>query len=84
MLPSFLKGKDTKNIGGAGKKDNFIYRKLGKTGLELPIVSMGVMNAENPNLVGGCAGCWNRAPGYGAWIPGGQKRRHDRQGCQGS
>ncbi|MBN1271489.1 MAG: aldo/keto reductase [Candidatus Aminicenantes bacterium] len=29
----------------------FIYRTLGKTGLKLPIVSMGVMNANNPNLV---------------------------------
>jgi aryl-alcohol dehydrogenase-like predicted oxidoreductase len=28
-----------------------IYRTLGKTGLKLPIVSMGVMNADNPNLV---------------------------------
>jgi len=28
-----------------------ITRKLGKTGLELPLVSMGVMNADNPNLV---------------------------------
>ena len=29
----------------------FIIRTLGKTGLKLPIVSMGVMNADNPNLV---------------------------------
>ncbi|MBN2348321.1 MAG: aldo/keto reductase [Bacteroidales bacterium] len=28
-----------------------ITRKLGKTGLELPIVSMGVMRSDNPNLV---------------------------------
>jgi uncharacterized protein len=26
-------------------------RKLGRTGIEVPIVSMGVMNADNPNLV---------------------------------
>jgi predicted aldo/keto reductase-like oxidoreductase len=51
MLPPFLNGKDTKSINRSGKKDNFIYRKLGKTGLELPIVSMGVMNSDNPNLV---------------------------------
>ncbi len=30
---------------------NFMYRTLGKTGIRLPIVSMGVMNADNPNLV---------------------------------
>ena len=28
-----------------------IYRTLGKTGMKLPIVSMGVMNSDNPNLV---------------------------------
>ena len=28
-----------------------VRRVLGRTGLELPIVSMGVMNADNPNLV---------------------------------
>jgi predicted aldo/keto reductase-like oxidoreductase len=28
-----------------------IVRKLGNTGIELPVVSMGVMNADNPNLV---------------------------------
>ncbi|UCH15474.1 MAG: aldo/keto reductase [Bacteroidales bacterium] len=28
-----------------------ITRKLGNTGIELPIVSMGVMRADNPNLV---------------------------------
>ncbi|VAX25588.1 hypothetical protein MNBD_IGNAVI01-1141, partial [hydrothermal vent metagenome] len=33
------------------KKPKTITRKLGRTGLELPVVSMGVMNADNPNLV---------------------------------
>lgn len=28
-----------------------IYRTLGRTGIRVPIVSMGVMNASNPNLV---------------------------------
>jgi predicted aldo/keto reductase-like oxidoreductase len=28
-----------------------IYRTLGKTGIRLPIVSMGVMNANNPELI---------------------------------
>jgi len=32
-------------------KDSIITRKLGKTGIEVPVVSMGVMNAENPHLV---------------------------------
>lgn len=30
---------------------SIIRRKLGKTGLEVPIVSMGVMNADNPAVV---------------------------------
>ena len=33
------------------KKGGFIYRKLGKTGVTLPIVSMGVMNSDNENLI---------------------------------
>jgi len=28
-----------------------IYRTLGKTGITLPVISMGVMNSDNPNLV---------------------------------
>ena len=42
-----------------GKFDTFhpvrskeiIYRTLGKTGLRMPIVNMGVMNADNPEIV---------------------------------
>lgn len=33
------------------KKKTIIKRKLGKTGIELPIVSLGVMRADNPALV---------------------------------
>ena len=32
-------------------KSEIKYRILGKTGIKLPIVSMGVMNASNPNLI---------------------------------
>jgi predicted aldo/keto reductase-like oxidoreductase len=31
--------------------NKFVYRVLGQTGLRLPVVSMGVMNADNPALV---------------------------------
>jgi len=34
-----------------GPNKKIIYRTLGKTGIKLPIVSMGVMNSDNPNLV---------------------------------
>jgi len=33
------------------KKCKIIYRTLGKTGIKVPVISMGVMNADNPNLV---------------------------------
>ncbi|MFO7655955.1 MAG: aldo/keto reductase [Bacteroidales bacterium] len=33
------------------KRNTIIYRKLGNTGLELPIVSMGVMKSDSSNLV---------------------------------
>ncbi len=39
---------------GGGMKEvdkKIITRTLGKTGIELPVVSMGVMRADNPNLV---------------------------------
>ena len=32
------------------QEKNVIYRTLGKTGIKMPVVSMGVMNSENPNL----------------------------------
>lgn len=46
VLPSVLKSEEKP----AGKR-KFIYRTLGKTGIKLPIVSMGVMNSDNPKLV---------------------------------
>lgn len=36
-----------------GKPEKMIYRTLGNTGITLPVVSMGVMNANNPGLVRG-------------------------------
>jgi len=35
----------------ATREPTVLRRRLGRTGLELPIVSMGVMNANNPELV---------------------------------
>lgn len=34
-----------------GRREGFIYRTLGRTGVVLPVVSMGVMNSDNPELV---------------------------------
>ncbi len=33
------------------EKGEIIYRTLGKTGLKIPIVSMGVMNSNNPEII---------------------------------
>ncbi len=33
------------------KEQKIIYRTLGKTGIKLPAINMGVMNSSNPNLV---------------------------------
>ncbi|MCK4464651.1 MAG: aldo/keto reductase [Bacteroidales bacterium] len=40
-----------KNKKQESSDQNFIYRNLGNTGIKLPIISMGVMRADNPNLV---------------------------------
>ncbi len=37
--------------GTKPENNKMIYRDLGKTGLKLPVVSMGVMRSDNPNLV---------------------------------
>ena len=44
LLPGFSSKLETKN-------SKIITRKLGNTGLEIPVVSMGVMRADNPNLI---------------------------------
>ena len=52
-LPSALRGGQQAFTAPAAKaKDGgFILRKLGKTGIVLPVVSMGVMNSNNENLI---------------------------------
>jgi predicted aldo/keto reductase-like oxidoreductase len=34
-----------------GKEKKFVYRTLGRTELKLPVINMGVMNSDNPNLI---------------------------------
>ena len=38
------------SAANAGQQDNIIYRTLGKTGMKVPVISFGVMRADNPNL----------------------------------
>jgi predicted aldo/keto reductase-like oxidoreductase len=40
-----------KVVEGKGKGRKFVYRTLGKTGIKLPVINMGVMNTSNPDLV---------------------------------
>ncbi len=47
---AMLAGKVTATENSNADK-KIITRRLGKTGIELPIVSMGVMRADNPSLV---------------------------------
>lgn len=52
--PDFLFGQSPENAPPAPKAEGSakpIYRTLGKTGISLPIVSMGVMNADVPGLI---------------------------------
>lgn len=52
ILPSVL-NEDVKAQAEekTDKDKKMAYRTLGKTGIKLPVVSMGVMNADNPKLV---------------------------------
>lgn len=49
-LPALINGQAAANEPRRNER-NFITRKLGKTGIEVPIVSFGVMRADNPALV---------------------------------
>jgi len=42
---------EEKLIDVKGKKQKLVYRTLGRTGLKLPVINMGVMNSDNPNLI---------------------------------
>jgi hypothetical protein len=52
-LPSSLRAGQKAFTAPAGKAaaGGFITRPLGKTGVKLPVVSMGVMNSNNENLI---------------------------------
>ncbi|MCX6560863.1 MAG: aldo/keto reductase [Candidatus Aminicenantes bacterium] len=52
-IPSALGARQKPYMAPAGKakESGFLTRPLGKTGVSLPIVSMGVMNSNNENLI---------------------------------
>jgi hypothetical protein len=51
----FLASNDKKQEEKSSEKKRVetkkIYRTLGKTGIKLPVITMGVMNSDNPALV---------------------------------
>jgi aryl-alcohol dehydrogenase-like predicted oxidoreductase len=51
FLASNEKKQEEKPLRKDSKERKIIYRTLGKTGIKLPVVSMGVMYSDNPNLV---------------------------------
>lgn len=56
-------------------KGKIITRKLGKTGIEIPIVSMGVMNANNPEVVRASYDMGVRHFDTAAYYQGGKNER---------
>ena len=51
FLPSIDKKQEIKIVEAKGKERKFVYRTLGKTGLRIPAINMGVMLTDNPNLI---------------------------------
>jgi len=49
--PALFEGRGAMPPARTEKEGKRTFRTLGRTGIRLPIVSMGVMNADNPNLV---------------------------------
>jgi uncharacterized protein len=51
FLPQIDMKQELIVVEAKGKEKKFVYRTLGKTGIKVPVISMGVMNTDNPNLV---------------------------------
>ena len=51
LTPGSLLAQDQKEKPAETDTKKIIYRRLGKTDINLPVVSMGVMNANNPQVV---------------------------------
>ncbi len=50
-IPASSMMRGSKTLTAVENKNKIQFRVLGKTGIRLPVVSMGVMNASNPNLL---------------------------------
>lgn len=51
LMPPFSAKQEMKVVDVKGKERKFVYRTLGKTGLKLPVINMGVMLTDNPNII---------------------------------
>ncbi|MBM4340509.1 MAG: oxidoreductase [Deltaproteobacteria bacterium] len=51
FLPQLDIKQDVRVVEAKGKERKMIYRTLGKTGLKLPVINMGVMLTDNPNII---------------------------------
>jgi hypothetical protein len=51
FLPKIDMKQELRVVEAKGKEKKFVYRTLGKTGIKLPAINMGVMLTDNPNLV---------------------------------
>ncbi len=51
FLPPIDMKQELKVVEAKGKERKLVYRTLGKTGLKIPVINMGVMLTDNPNLI---------------------------------
>jgi hypothetical protein len=51
FLPKIDMKQELRVVEAKGEEKKFVYRTLGKTGIKVPVISMGVMNTDNPSLV---------------------------------
>jgi predicted aldo/keto reductase-like oxidoreductase len=51
VLPPVNWKQEMRVVETKEKERKFVYRTLGRTGLKLPVINMGVMNSDNPNLI---------------------------------
>jgi predicted aldo/keto reductase-like oxidoreductase len=51
FLPQIDTKQELRVVEAKGKEKKFVYRTLGKTGIKVPVINMGVMNTDNPSLV---------------------------------
>jgi hypothetical protein len=51
FLPKIDMKQELMAVEAKGKEKKFVYRTLGKTGIKVPVISMGTNHTDNPNLV---------------------------------